>query len=82
MKEIIKKLYDIDVLTFIKIGTNVYKVKTDNKNYALKYIEQNLNEFIDYQNNIKNTDLNDLVLINKKFAIFSFYDDIHFLIKN
>ena len=48
---------------------------------CLKYIEKNLNEFIDYQNNIKNTDLNDLVLINKKFAIFSFYDDIHFLIK-
>ena len=48
---------------------------------CLKFIEKNLNEFTDYQNNLKNSDLNDLVLMNKKFAIFSFYDDIHFLIK-
>ena len=48
---------------------------------CLKFIEKNLSEFTDYQNNIKNGELNDLVLINKKFAIFSFYDDIHFLIK-
>ena len=48
---------------------------------CLKYIEKNINEFIDYQNIIKNSELNDLVLINKKYAIFSFYDDIHFLIK-
>ena len=48
---------------------------------CLKFIENNLNEFTDYQNNLKNSDLNDLVLMNKKFAIFSFYDDIHFLIK-
>ena len=48
---------------------------------CLKFIAKNLNEFTDYQNNLKNSDLNDLVLMNKKFAIFSFYDDIHFLIK-
>ena len=48
---------------------------------CLKYIEENLADFIEYQNNIKSTDLNDLVLINKKYAIFSFFDDIHFLIK-
>ena len=48
---------------------------------CLKFIAKNLNEFTDYQTNIKNNELNDLVLINKKFAIFSFYDDIHFLIK-
>ena len=47
---------------------------------CLKYIEENSPDFIEYQNNIKSTDLNDLVLINKKYAIFSFFDDIHFLI--
>ena len=48
---------------------------------CLKFIEENLDDFIQYQYNIKGTDLNDLVLINKKYAIFSFFDDIHFLIK-
>ena len=48
---------------------------------CLKYIESNLDEFIEFQNNIKNSDLKDFVLINNKCAIFSFFDDIHFLIK-
>ena len=46
MKEIIKELYNIDVLTFIKISDKVYKIKTNNKDYALKYIEQNKLEVI------------------------------------
>ena len=48
---------------------------------CLRFIEDNLNEFINYESNVKNTDLNDLVLVNQKYAIFSFFDDIHFLIK-
>ena len=48
---------------------------------CLKIIKDNLNEFLDYHNNIKNSDLNDLVLINKQYAVYSFFDDIHFLIK-
>ena len=48
---------------------------------CLKIIKNNLNKFLDFQNNIKNTELNDLVLINKQYAVFSFFDDIHFLIK-
>ena len=48
---------------------------------CLRFIEDNLNEFLNYESNVKNNDLNDLVLVNKKYAIFSFFDDIHFLIK-
>lgn len=41
MREIIKDLYNIDVLSFIKISDKVYKIKTGNQDYSLKYIEQN-----------------------------------------
>ena len=48
---------------------------------CLKFIRKNFKEFIEYETTIKNTELADLVLLNKKFAIFSFFDDIHFLLK-
>lgn len=41
MKDIVKQLYNIEVLTFIKITDRVYKIKTNEREYALKYIEQN-----------------------------------------
>ena len=48
---------------------------------CLKFIEKNFKEFIEYETSIKNTELADLVLLEKKYAIFSFFDDIHFLLK-
>ena len=48
---------------------------------CLKFIEGNFEDFLSFQSNIKNTDLSDLVLLDKKFSIFIFYDDIHFLLK-
>lgn len=39
-----------------------------------KYILDNKDEFINYQNNIVNTELDDLKLINKKYAFFSFFE--------
>lgn len=41
MKETIKELYNIEALTFIRVSNRVYRIKTDGKDYALKYIEQN-----------------------------------------
>lgn len=41
MKEIIKELYGIEVITFIKVSDKVYKIKSDKGDFALKYIEQN-----------------------------------------
>ena len=41
MKETILELYNIEVLTFIKISNKVYRIKTSDKDYALKYIDQN-----------------------------------------
>ena len=40
MKETIYNLYNIKVISFIKISNKVYKVKTEDKDYALKYIDQ------------------------------------------
>lgn len=40
MKKSIKELYNIEVLTFIKISDKVYRVKTSDKDYALKYIDK------------------------------------------
>ena len=43
------------------------------------YISNNFEEFLNYKNNIVDTDLADLVLFNKKYAIFSFWDDANLL---
>ena len=48
---------------------------------SLKFIKENFDDFFKYQNEIKQTQFKDLVLINKKYAIYSFFDDIFFLIK-
>ena len=40
MKEIIRDLYNIEVITFIKVSDKVYKVKGIDNDYCLKYIEQ------------------------------------------
>lgn len=40
MKEILLELYGIDTITFIKISNRVYRIKTNDKDYAIKYIDQ------------------------------------------
>ena len=39
------------------------------------YLNDNFDDFINYKNNIADSELSDLVLFNKKYAIFSFWDD-------
>ena len=48
---------------------------------CLKYIDKNIKDFIIFESSIRNTELNDMVLLDKKYSIFSFFDDIHFLLK-
>ena len=43
------------------------------------YIKNNFDEFLNYKNNIENSELADIVLFNKKYAIFSFWDDANLL---
>ena len=44
-----------------------------------KYINNNLDEFINYKNEISISELDDIVLLEKKYAIFSFWDDANLL---
>ena len=44
-----------------------------------KYINNNFDDFINYKNELSNSELSDLVLIEKKYAIFSFWDDANYL---
>ena len=48
---------------------------------CLKYIKQNFDDFLKFESDIKKTQFNDLILMHKKYAIFSFFDDIYFLLK-
>lgn len=80
MKETIKKLYDIEVISFIKITDNVYKIKSNDNDYALKYIEQsNLENIIEKLKIIK---MDSLVYPLKNVFnqyVSSFYD-INFIL--
>ena len=44
-----------------------------------KFINNNFDEFINYKNELSLSELADLVLIEKKYAIFSFWDDANYL---
>ena len=43
------------------------------------YINDNFEEFLNYKNNIVESELEDLVLFNQKYAIFSFWEDAQLL---
>ena len=44
-----------------------------------KYISNNYDDFINYKNEISQSELSDLVLIEKKYAIFSFWEEANLL---
>lgn len=80
MKEIIRDLYNIEVLTFIKVSDNVYRVKANDKDYALKYIIQsNLQSIIEKLEIIKlNTFL--YPIKNKYERYVSNYGKVNFIL--
>lgn len=80
MKDTIKELYDIDVISFIKVSNKVYRIKTNEKDYALKYIVQtSLESIIERLKIIK---LNTFVfpLMNKYNQYVSVHDNFNFII--
>ena len=80
MKEIIKDLYNIDVLTFIKISDKVYKIKTLDKEYALKYIEQSNLDFIIEKLNIINVNSFVYPLKNSLNEYTSSFEGVYFIV--
>lgn len=80
MKDILLELYNIDVITFIKVSNNVYRIKTNDKDYALKYIEQvNLESIIERLKIIK-MDCFVYPLKNKYNQYVSSFEGINFII--
>ncbi len=80
MKEIIKTLYNIEVLTFIKISDKVYKIKTMNSDYALKYIEQNNIDFIIEKLELLNVGFFVYPLKNINNQYVSSFDEFNFIV--
>lgn len=80
MKEIIKTLYNIEVLTFIKISDKVYKIKTMNSDYALKYIEQNNIDFIIEKLELLNVSFFVYPLKNINNQYVSSFDEFNFIV--
>lgn len=80
MKEIIKDLYNIDALTFIKISDKVYKIKTIDKEYALKYIEQSNLDFIIEKLNIINVNSFVYPLKNVFNEYTSSFEGVYFIV--
>lgn len=80
MKETLSELYNLDVVSFIKISNKVYKLKTNDCDYALKYIDKvNLESIIEKLKIIK---INSFVfpLKNKYNQYVSNIDEINFMV--
>jgi len=43
------------------------------------YISRNFDDFLNYKNNMVDSELSDIILFDKKYAIFSFWDDANIL---
>ena len=80
MKETLLELYNIDVVTFIKVSNRVYRLKTNEADYALKYIDQvNLESVIEKLKIIK---VNSFVypLKNKYNQYISSFEEVNFIV--
>lgn len=80
MKTLIKDLYDIDVLSFLKLSDKAYRIKTNDNEYVLKYIHSsNLDIFIE-KLNILNIDSFLFPIVNKNGEYISKYNNVSFVI--
>lgn len=80
MKDIIYDLYNIEVLSFIKISEKVYKIKSNEKDYAMKYIDQsNLESIIE---KLKILKINNFVypIKNKYNRYVSNNEEVNFMV--
>ena len=80
MKQLIKNLYDIDAISFIKLSDKAYRVKTDDKDYILKYIDKSNIDIIIEKLNILNIDSFQFPIINKNGEYISKYANASFVV--
>lgn len=80
MKELLSKLYNLETISFIKITDKVYRIKTQESDYILKYIEKtNLDNIIEKINILKiNTFL--IPILNNNNEYVSLLENIPFVI--
>ena len=63
----------------VEEGFRIIIIVLDFLSEFYQYIKDNFEEFLNYKNNLENSELADIVLFNKKYAIFSFWDDANLL---
>lgn len=80
MKELLKQLYQIEPISFIKLSDKAYRVKTNTSDYVLKYIDNTNIDIIIEKLSILNIDsfLFPILNINKEYV--SSFNGSNFLI--
>ena len=80
MKTLLKKLYDIDTISFIKLSDKCYRIKTKDNDYILKYIENTNIDIIIEKLSILNIDSFLFHIMNTDGEYVSNYANANFLI--
>lgn len=80
MKILLKTLYDIDAISFIKLSDKCYKIKAPENDYVLKYVDKiNIDALIE-KLSILHIDSFLFPIANKEGEYLSSYNGTHFLI--
>lgn len=80
MKQLLSSLYNIEVTSFIKLSDKAYKIKTQENEYILKYIDKkNLDNIIE-KLNVLNINSFLFPILNNNNEYISLYNDISFSI--
>lgn len=80
MKQLLKTLYNIDTISFIKLSDKSYRIKTSNNDYVLKYIDNPNIDIIIEKLNILKIDSFVFPLINNQGEYVSNYNNSNFVI--
>ena len=80
MKKLIESFYNIKPLSFLKLSDKAYRIKTENKDYVLKYIDKVNIDIIIEKLKLLNIDSFLFPLPNINGEYISIYQDSYFVI--
>lgn len=80
MKSLLKSLYDIDAISFIKLSDKAYRIKTNENDYILKYIDNKNIDLIIEKLSILNIDWFLLPKININNDYVSSHNGVNFIV--
>ena len=75
MKKIIEEYYDIKCIAFIKISNKVFRIKTDKKDYILKYVDYSINDSVFAHLAVLKSNRFIIPIKNKNGVYLTRYDD-------